>query len=485
MSQIYSIACGLPFCQSTKGEQTTLSIGLRVTAVALGSIAVIGGILILCGIPGINQFGNTVVWITFSTGGSLIIIGASVKCIKHEINENNSLNNPTAEHSNSQAIIDATETIIDEEHSIIDEEHSISERELQEGITISDETIQKIQTNMKNILQKNENGEVKIYETVSSHRVFTLDTEPDLIFKMWSNKCFGTNMQARYKTMVKAKTVCRTHQLGLLIIPNAKLFTVTVDKQEHEIIAERKLDINPDETAQEQYYEEFGESLDEAIHQLAIFICKTGYSDVEWRNNPVLNNSLDEGGNRKFALIDTEEMDSAEVGLFGTDEKLLGSKVRRGLVKCVNEQQGLIVKKIAEENGIDHSFCETALILREKELEDGKQLKAYYSKRNVTHGDKAIEGDVQSIDFSPSPPKEVETLQELAGHLLNDINHKIKSSPSEASVKGRRNVFISFHDDEKYNKYGNNLLQSVFNKFLELGFIYSANENDYGYSIQA
>ena len=51
--------------------------------------------------------------------------------------------------------------------------------------------------------------------------------------------------------MLYAQTVIRTHKLGLLVIPHAKLFTVNVKGKKQEILAEEKMDINPYESAQE------------------------------------------------------------------------------------------------------------------------------------------------------------------------------------------------------------------------------------------
>jgi len=84
--QSRSIACGLPFCQNSQREETKLSIGVRVTMVVLGLIAVIVGIT-LYGILGLSQF-STVALIACSTGGGAsILLGGLFKQIKNEIDE--------------------------------------------------------------------------------------------------------------------------------------------------------------------------------------------------------------------------------------------------------------------------------------------------------------------------------------------------------------------------------------------------------------
>jgi ankyrin repeat protein len=82
MGQILSITGGLPFCQNTKGEEINLSIGLRVSIVALGTLALIVGILIVVGIPGLSQLGTTIGYGGLSAGALVALAGISVKCIK-------------------------------------------------------------------------------------------------------------------------------------------------------------------------------------------------------------------------------------------------------------------------------------------------------------------------------------------------------------------------------------------------------------------
>lgn len=314
--------------------------------------------------------------------------------------------------------IQATHTACSQKPKKSKEDYNINEKELQQEVSISEETISKIQTCMKNILQYKEEGSVKLYKSQGNHRVFELDTTPGLIFKMKASKnCHiigrDNSMKARYKTMINAQTIVRTHQLELLVIPNAKLFSVNVEGEEHEIIAEQKVDINQHESAQEQYFQDYANSLNKTIRQLAVFICKTGYSDVEWRNIPILNNSLDVNGNRKIALIDIEEMDSQTTGLFG------GGFWRRGLVRCVNEEQGKIVETIAEQNGVSTSSFADAYDLRKEELEEGHRLKKYYATKNIVAGDEPIQIDEKTLNFSayPEKPKNLRLLLSIFSEL--------------------------------------------------------------------
>jgi hypothetical protein len=389
----------------------------------------------------------------------------------------------------------------------------ISEKELQQGIDVSPEIVSKIQTCMKNILQCKEEGGVKLYDSEENHRVFVLDTVPDLIFKMkgskWHSLVRDDSMKACYQTMIKAQAVILTHQLGLLVLPKAKLFTVTVEREEYEIIAERKIDINPERSAQEQYFQDYAKSLNEAIRQYANFICKTGCSDVEPLNNPVVNNSLDENGNRKIAIIGIEETDGAKIGLFG------GGWGRRGLVRCVTEEQGKMVEEIAKQNGINTSIesplaasFEQAYAARKKEIEEEQKLKEYYADKNITDGTELIQLDENSVDFSEYPEK-VEKLRENTKLLVQTINDGITKASPEKSIKGRRCVHIDINkypfilQDSRLIRPGENeyatasafeteeefrnatYLGYIVRKLVELKVIHSFKRNSRGYLLQA
>jgi hypothetical protein len=383
-------------------------------------------------------------------------------------------------------------------------EYSISEKELQSGVVISEGTISKIQTCMKNILQRKEEGGVKLYNSQSDHRVFSLDTAPEYIFKMKASKncrALGRDdaMKTRYQTMINALTVCRTHGLGLLVIPNAKLFTVEVEGKEYEIIAEKKLCLNPTDSAQEKYFEEYASSLNETIRQLAVFICKTGYSDVEWRNNPVLNDVPDQFGCRKIGLIDIEDMGSKTTGLFGGEG-------RRGLVGCATEKQGKIIEGVAKKYGVSTSSFASAHARRKEEIEEEQKLKSFYSTKNITTGYETIHVDEDALVFSDYPEKTQE-LKKLTLQLVNTINEKIQAAELNESTKGRRYILIDVNrgpfllpnteliepgkkaaqDFETYEEFQNaTFLGHIVKKLLELKVIHKlVKRNGNGYFIQA
>lgn len=77
------LACTLPFCFKTRGEQTRASIALRVAALALGILAAVMSALILFNIPGLSLIGATTGWVLLSVGVLLVAMAASMKCVKH------------------------------------------------------------------------------------------------------------------------------------------------------------------------------------------------------------------------------------------------------------------------------------------------------------------------------------------------------------------------------------------------------------------
>ena len=357
-------------------------------------------------------------------------------------------------------------------------------------IVISSEITNKIQTCMRGLQTRNKVDGLNFYNSQDSHLIFSLDIASDLIFKMQSSTCcnFGgaNSMNDRYQKIVQAQIVVKEQNLNLLVIPSAKLFTVAVENRTYEILAEEKLDINPYESRQEQYFRTCARSLDGAIKQLAEFICKTGYSDVDWRNIPILNNSLDQNGNRQIALVDIEDMNGAETGLFGGDWDI------RGLVRCVNQAQGTLVQVIAQNNGISLELFEKAVENRTAELEESRRLDSYYATKKIVVGDELVTLDESDFDF-PEYPEQSKILKKFTNTLLKEINYQISRESSEQSIKGRRYVYISSNQFE-FNRMRNELIDTsldtkslsseehdkstflgyVLQKFEELEVIYKA-----------
>jgi hypothetical protein len=276
--------------------------------------------------------------------------------------------------------------------------------------------------------------------------VFSIRSAPGLIFKFSRTE---SSLQGRFGNMILAKTVCRIHQLGLIVVPQAKLIAVEVEGKLREIIVEKRLDVSPSIAQQEKLIQLHNEKLDKAIGQVAKFIFETGYSDVKLSNNSAMNNEVDEVGNIKIGFLDLEHREGVLKGLFGN----VGMFLRTGLVGCVaNERQARIVEKFAKDNGLDVSKFNEALKMRLEELKKFQDVKEFYAAKEIVKGDEAISEDVDDLDFSayPEPTK----LKNLARAVLKEANLRIAIS-DDPVIRARRNIFIHTADYLKYPQFYN------------------------------
>jgi len=259
-------------------------------------------------------------------------------------------------------------------------------KELEEGITISSETTRKIQELMPKILQGKEDDQIQ-WSMTKRTRVFKLAQHPDLVFKIANVR--NENILYRFENMVDAKQTCLVHQLGLLIIPHAKTFTVNADGNEYTFIAEEYLEFNPRESSQEEFYHKYSRELNETAHQLATFVAKSGFNDVAWRNIPILTEAQGYQGPRRVGLIDLEHMWNKSTGFLG-EQYYCGNR-SRGLIACVSEEQIDIVIAEACKNGIiTEAEAVEAKKKRLKEIESDKSLQDYFQRNRIISGKELI-----------------------------------------------------------------------------------------------
>ncbi len=273
------------------------------------------------------------------------------------------------------------------------------QQKLEEGVQISATTINKIQS-LFNKIQKKEDDDELEWLGKGNNLVFKIKDTPDLVFKMTPNG-FGYEMNARFSNMVKAKTECMVHNLFRLHVPNAKKFEIQKDigfgKQiNYTLIAEKCLSIDNGPFVEEDNYQRYAEELVEPTRQLAVFIAKTGFNDVTWRNIPV----MDINGEKSIALVDLEHMQSARNGFLGDRN---GSC---GLIGCVSKDQVDPIIKEARKHKI-HLSKRSAKAAKDKRLqylENEKKLEQFYSEKGIVHGNEPIDLDLDTlgIDLSGS-----------------------------------------------------------------------------------
>lgn len=340
-------------------------------------------------------------------------------------------------------------------------------------------TNRKIQSLFEKILSGKNDDELKFYDSQPSHRVFSLLSENGKIFKLSTSN--NEETEDRYKTMLNARVLCKVDNLFRLVVPEARKFEVEYEGRIYKIIEEEKLDVDlPD--VQEELYHNASDEFAETVRQQTTFICKTKFSDVEYRNLPIIN------GTNNVGLIDLEENAGAKVGILGG--KVNGGN-RRGLINCVNEKQIPVV--VAEFNKhFPEIDCEEAVKARKLELNDEAGLYEYYTDNDISTADQPIVFDAVNFEFDSYPEDVQKELYKLAENLVKEINLQIASQTTLTTKKRRREVYIdlsprsiffgyndvradrkkiiNFRDDKDFRQ--GSYLNIVIKNMIESGMIY-------------
>lgn len=389
-----------------------------------------------------------------------------------------------------------------------------AQTKLEEGINISDDTLAKIKELMPKI-RKREKDDAIEWITPSNNLVFKIAGVSNLIFKMarggegaatfrngkWIKA--SNLMDERFATVVKGKQVCLANQLELLVIPHTK--KIKIDG--HTLIAEECLDFDRNKGVQERLYSQHSTQLNETARQLAIFIAKTGYNDVIWRNIPLLNEAKDFQGNRRVGLIDIEDMESAVEGFVGSENRSCG------LIHCVSKDQIDLVIQEARKQGVVLSDEEAnnAKKRRLEELETDKKLQAFHEKNGIVNGKELIQVDVETLgldltqewvwknDKDDDGRNKTITLRKVTEDVIAEINKYLQNSSDQASIKGKRNITlvtdrqpirnykyvgsgsISLSDEEKKKLWLPHILQALVDK----GYLFKWTDYYGDYILQA
>ncbi|MGK5595668.1 MAG: hypothetical protein ACSNEK_09980 [Parachlamydiaceae bacterium] len=294
------------------------------------------------------------------------------------------------------------------------------------------------------------------------------------------------------------------------------------DGNEYAFIAEGSLDFDPNESAHEELYHKYSTELNETARQLAIFVAKTGFNDVTWRNIPIITEATDFHGLRRIALIDVEHMKSSIEGFIGSTGFLGNGS--RGLIACVSEEQMHIVIEEARKQGIaiSEEQAREAKNRRLKELGDDNQLRTLYTHNSVITGKEPIQVDLDSLGldlneegqisvivgvdetsrFGLKWEKQTVTLRTVAEDLISEMNKLIQNSSDQASAKGKRYFVLDTNKDpfKASSSLGLPSAQAFISKeeekqlwlhriiqaLIDEGHIFKLNEvNGHGYFIQA
>ena len=367
------------------------------------------------------------------------------------------------------------------------------EEKLKKGLYISDEQINKINGLIPKISKAEGDDDIEWLQKGERNRVFKLKEDPTIVYKF----SLDNSNDERYRNMVKAKQICLAHHLSLLVIPHANYFTVGT----HLIIAEECLDINSQESAQEEFYSKFSKDLNETIKQLATFVAKSKFNDVTWRNIPTINEEEDFRGPRRAALIDLEHMKSAANGFIGDPN---GS---RGLIKCVSKDQTDMVIKQGRKKGVSlpSKLIRLEKKARLKELNEDEKLRDFYEKKGIITGNEPIKVDIDTLGLDLNQTKKFlilsdkeededtrvsVTLQEATENVIAEINRLIENSPQEASIKGKRSFYVPINIDPfKFYAFGGkdeSWMYQIITALVEKGHIFKLKDyNGHGFYLQA
>ena len=395
-------------------------------------------------------------------------------------------------------------------------------KELEKGIHIPESTIQKIQRLMPKICVGKKDDEIE-WLSKGNNYVFRLKDNSSHVFKITRENCsrgeIGTT-DSRFENMVKAKEVCMTNELGLLVIPHAKKFQIEAEGRQYTFIAEEGLDLNHNESAQEENFHQYSKELNATARQLAVFIAKTGFNDVTWRNIPILNEAQGYKGPRRVGLIDLEHMEDKVNGFIGDGN---GS---RGLIRCVSAKQidGVIAEAKKHGVALSDKLVQQLKNLRLSELESDEKLRELYRNRGIVTGKEPIPIDVDSLGLDLNLDEGVQvrlpiefneegggtkwkmqalTLRKVTEDLIAEINRLIQEKPDQASLKGKRHVVINtnIYPFMQYDKLGlpkgvlfsrseeeDKLLwpRRIIQALADKGHIFKLdNVNGHGYFVQA
>jgi len=334
-----------------------------------------------------------------------------------------------------------------------------AQHSLEEGLEIPREAIETIQRFMLDILGHKSNAEIEWIGT-NTTRVFSLKSAPRLVFKTTSDP----DIIMRWDNMIKAQATRNRHNLDLLIIPHAKKFTVN----EITLIAEERIDFRGDEDLQEELFMTLPTGLDETVDQLARFIAETGFSDVTWRNIPIIDDAPEFTGQRRIALIDFERMNESNIGFFG------GWPGRIGLINCLFTERHIdIALTVAGNYQIlpmsSPSRQISPLDIKEHRIKMIKTTRETYVKLQQFYIEKGISeknprehiqvADLASLglnlketatigDYSraeePGMLSRSITLHEAICYVIDQINLAIDQNPESSSIKRKRSIQLSF-----------------------------------------
>ncbi|MCB1115942.1 MAG: hypothetical protein KDK71_05675 [Chlamydiia bacterium] len=329
------------------------------------------------------------------------------------------------------------------------------------------------------------------YNAQQNYRVFTLDCAPGLVFKMFSQSIHGSYqpIQAQYTNLKNAHAIRNEHHLDLLKFPKAGYTTLEVGGRKYELLALEKLDVNQDRSDQASLFIQQGKTLNEAVRQLAVYICLQGESDIKYGNIFAMEESNDLQL-RSIGVVDFGERKGAKTGLWGG----IGSGI--GLIGCVNKEQGLIVKKVAKQCGVSTASFDHVYQYRLEELKTWEKVNQYHQEKGIK-GDEPLtieEGwfnnnenfRTEHEEYNAETQqleKKYTTQMEKANALVNHLNTLLEKQSTRLSLQEKRRFEIDTSSGPMF-KYRDHL-GDILDVLKDNGKIYSYEDARCGIIVHA
>lgn len=380
--------------------------------------------------------------------------------------------------------------------------------ELEKGIEIPSKIQEELERLLPTIKDFADDEDIE-WISKANNLVFSLKAAPDLVFKMaqpyrnirtkkgWANA--KQLDEKRFANSVKAKEICLAHGLDLLEVPATR----KIEIGNQTINAEKRQKISSSQERQEDFYYELS-GLNRTVKQLTTFGVKARFSDIAWRNIPILDDDPEYAGDRRVALIDVEEMESARVGIFGSKTPA-GVITRTGLINCLtSEEQIDIALKEAKRCGMTSRKAKKIKADRLEGIHAYNQLQAYYKDKSIIDYPNQpiqVDFDTLNLDLDRQATRRITTIEtrnglfdgktitdvqislaEAVQDVVNEFNRLLQRNPEEGSIKRRRQLHI---DTFNGNLSDSEWLPSVLEALKEQGCIFNFKKIGQHYAIQA
>jgi hypothetical protein len=331
-------------------------------------------------------------------------------------------------------------------------------KELEEGLNVTKDMKDKVQALLPQILTVtiSSNG-IRRTRVSKTHPdciwlgafTFIHKDHPDIIFKAEHPGILNANecTEEFFDHMLTAKATIMAHNLGLLVLPQATKFNVSLDGKPYAFIAMQRLKFVDNVSAQEKIYHDQAPQLNETVRQLATL---------------VVNSNLGHDALPYFPKLEEEDMQKPRVAVTHLHQLLDPSFGIRALIRCASREQIDIILAEAQKAGIeiDTVGIKQEIERRERFIQHYEDLHKFYDKKGIVHGfeplnvnyddlglDLTEEAEVtlvEGCDADQEPIKTLRkvTLRQVAEIVVEAINVKIHDSSPEGSIKGGRRVIL-------------------------------------------